>query len=147
RRRDLSSVHSLPRQPTQRLLPICDFERAHAEPARCSGRGPRSAVAFNSEMKTTNRFQLVLVTGPNQKTARRLARAALNAKLVACANIIPKVESHYWWQGKIEIGAEVLILFKTMERKLPALERLILLNHPYDMPEIIGIRITRGNQR
>ena len=45
---------------------------------------------------------MVLVTAPDLKTARKLARAALAARLVACANLIPRIESHYWWQGKIE---------------------------------------------
>lgn len=90
---------------------------------------------------------LVLVTAPDLKTARVLAKAALQKRLVACANLIPKLESHYWWQGKIESGSEVLILLKTTNSKLTALEKLILANHPYDTPEFIVIPITSGNKR
>ena len=98
-------------------------------------------------MKTTRRYVIVLVTAPDVKTARSLAKAALEARLVACANLIPKIESHYWWQGKLECGAETLILFKTTRARLAALEKLILTQHPYDTPEFIVLPVTAGNQR
>ena len=55
-------------------------------------------------MKSADRFALVLVTAPDLKAARRLAQAALKSRLAACANLIPRIESHYWWQGKLERG-------------------------------------------
>ena len=61
-------------------------------------------------MKSATAFALVLVTAPNLKTARQLARAALEARLIACANLVPKIESHYRWRGRIESGAEVLLV-------------------------------------
>ena len=53
-------------------------------------------------MKPAAKFAIVLVTAPDLKTARALAKAALSARLIACANLVPKIESHYRWQGKIE---------------------------------------------
>jgi periplasmic divalent cation tolerance protein len=55
-------------------------------------------------MKSAKDFSIVLVTAPDMKTARALAKAALQARLIACANLVPRIESHYWWQGKIESG-------------------------------------------
>jgi periplasmic divalent cation tolerance protein len=98
-------------------------------------------------MKTAARFTAVLVTAPDLKVARRLARLALKARLVACANLIPKIESHYWWQGSIESSAEVLIVFKTLKARLPELERLILKDHPYDTPEIVTLPLSSGTGR
>ncbi len=98
-------------------------------------------------MKSTAQFSIVLVTAPNRKAARQLAAAALAGRLAACANLIPAVESHYWWQGKIERGAEVLILFKTTRRRLAALEKLILQKHPYDTPEFLVLPIEAGDER
>ena len=98
-------------------------------------------------MKPTKGFELVLVTAPNLKTARKLAHAALTNRLIACANILPRMESCYWWKDKIERSAEVLILLKTTTERLAALERLILSGHPYDTPEFIVLKITRGNKR
>jgi len=98
-------------------------------------------------MRSARRFAIVVVTAPNLKTARSLARTALDARLVACANLIPKIESHYWWQGKLEHGKEVLILFKTTRTKLAALEKLVLARHPYDTPEFIALPIDSGTRR
>ena len=81
------------------------------------------------------------------KTAGVLARAALAARLIACANLVPKIESHYWWQGKIETGTEVLLILKTTGARLRALEQLILAKHPYDTPEFIVLMLQRGNKR
>jgi periplasmic divalent cation tolerance protein len=92
-------------------------------------------------------FAVVLVTAPNLKTARSLARAALKARLVACANLLPKIESHYWWLSKIELASETLILFKTTAARVKALEQLILKKHPYDTPEFVVLPFKRGTSR
>jgi periplasmic divalent cation tolerance protein len=92
-------------------------------------------------------FRIALVTAPDLKAARRLARAALDARLIACANLIPKVECHYRWHGKIERGAEVLMILKTTAKCLKPLEKLILAEHPYDTPEFIILDLRGGNKR
>jgi len=98
-------------------------------------------------MKPAKTFAVVLVTVPNMKTARALARAALRARLIACANLIPKIESHYRWQGKIESSAEVLLVLKTQKSKLAALEKLVLAKHPYETPEFIVLPLSAGNKK
>jgi periplasmic divalent cation tolerance protein len=98
-------------------------------------------------MKPATKFAVVLVTAPNLKTARALTRAALQTRLIACANLVPKIESHYWWQGKIESGAEVLLVLKTTKSKLAALEKLVFAKHPYDTPEFIVLPLRAGSQR
>ena len=96
---------------------------------------------------TATKFAIVLVTAPDLKTARALAKSALQARLIACANLIPKIESHYWWQGKIESSAEVLVILKTQKSKLAALERLILAKHPYDTPEFLVLPLSTGSKK
>jgi periplasmic divalent cation tolerance protein len=98
-------------------------------------------------MKTDARACLVLVTAPNLECARRLAQTVLNARLVACVNVVPGLESHYWWQGKLEAGSEVLLLLKTHRSQLRALERLVLANHPYETPEFLVVPVAAGNAR
>jgi periplasmic divalent cation tolerance protein len=98
-------------------------------------------------MKLSGKYAVVLVTAPDMKTARQLARAALEARLIACANLVPKIESHYRWQGKSMIGAEVLLILKTTTARLAALEKLICAKHPYDTPEFLVLSISHGNQR
>jgi periplasmic divalent cation tolerance protein len=98
-------------------------------------------------MKPAAKFALVLVTVPDLKTARALAKAALQRRLIACANLIPKIESHYWWQGKIESSAEVLLVLKTQKAKLAALEKLVLAKHPYDTPEFLVLPLSAGGKK
>lgn len=98
-------------------------------------------------MKSAAKFAVVLVTAPDLKTARALAKAVLQARLIGCANLVPRIESHYWWRGKIESGAEVLLVLKTQKSKLAALEKLILTKHPYDTPEFLVLSLDAGTKR
>jgi periplasmic divalent cation tolerance protein len=92
-------------------------------------------------------FTVVLVTAPDVKVSRKLARACLEARVAACVNIVPRVESHYWWQGKVERGSELLLVIKTTAARLRALEKCVLANHPYDTPEFVVLPISSGNRR
>ena len=88
-------------------------------------------------MAPVSDLQIVLVTAPDLDTARALARAVLEARLAACVNIVPQIESHYWWQGKIDSGNEVLMVIKTALAQIPKLENAILAKHPYDTAEFV----------
>lgn len=90
---------------------------------------------------------LALVTAPDLKTARKIVAAALKAKLAACANLVPHVESHYWWQGKLEQSREVLLIFKTPRAKIGALQKCVLALHPYETAEFIALPVTAGSRR
>jgi uncharacterized protein involved in tolerance to divalent cations len=100
-----------------------------------------------TQMISARKCVLVLVTAPDRKVARRLARAALQAKLIACANLVPALESHYWWRNRLEVSREVLLLMKTLRPRLPALEAMILELHPYDTPEFLVCPISNGARR
>ena len=77
------------------------------------------------------------VTFADIDSARRLARAALEARLAACANLVPGVASLYWWQGRIEEETEVLAILKTSRHKADDLAAFVAANHPYETPAII----------
>lgn len=98
-------------------------------------------------MHPPNEHAVVFVTAPNITVARKIAAAALTERLAACANLIPKIESHYWWQGQLESSSEVLILMKTRAEKLADLEKIVLKNHPYQTPEFVAMRIETGNEK
>ena len=87
---------------------------------------------------------LVISTFPDGETAERISRALVTEKLAACANIMPPVRSIYRWQGNIEDAAEVLVFFKTTADGYATLERRVKELHPYDVPEIIALPISRG---
>jgi periplasmic divalent cation tolerance protein len=71
------------------------------------------------------------------KDARRIAHTLLKDKLVACVNIIPKIESLYRWQGKIEKSNECALVAKTTERNIEKAIQKIRSLHPYETPDII----------
>jgi periplasmic divalent cation tolerance protein len=98
-------------------------------------------------MKSAIPFNVVLVTTPNLSVARSLARAALKQRLIACANVVPRIESLYWWQGTIESSQEALLIMKTRRALLHRLEDLIVERHPYDTPELLALPLRSGSQR
>lgn len=87
---------------------------------------------------------LAFSTFPEIETARRIAHQLVTENLTACANIIPRVESIYRWQDKIENAQETLVLFKTTAPRYSAFQDRLKSLHPYETPEIICLRITDG---
>ncbi len=88
----------------------------------------------------------VLVTIP-EKDAQNLVRNLLEERVCACVNIIKGVESHFWWQGKIDTAQEVLLVIKTKEVLFGKLRTIVEHNHPYDIPEVISFKMDRLNQQ
>ena len=96
-----------------------------------------SAAAILCKMAMTPR--LILVTASSIDEARKLAEAVLQPHLAACVNIVPGIESHYWWQGKLERASEVLLLIKSSAEQFEALAQVIRQNHSYACPEIVAV--------
>jgi periplasmic divalent cation tolerance protein len=88
---------------------------------------------------------LAISTFPDAETANRVAEALVEEKLAACANIIPAVHSIYRWKEKIETAGEVMVLLKTTEDRLVELQEKLRSVHPYEVPELICIKIDRGS--
>lgn len=89
--------------------------------------------------------RVALVTAPDEPTAERLARAALTARLAACVNLVPAVRSLYWWQGALDESREVLLVIKTTDAHLAALNALVQREHPYDCPEFLVLPVSAGS--
>ena len=83
--------------------------------------------------------RLVFVTASSVEEARALAGAILEKKLAACVNILPGVESHYWWQGKLESSTEAMLLIKSSVEQFDALAALVKEKHSYECPEIVAV--------
>ena len=90
---------------------------------------------------------IVFVTAPSIEVARELASGILENRLAACVNLVPGVESHYWWEGKLCREGEVLMVLKTTKARLAALEEFVLAEHPYDTPEFLVLKIESGSQK
>ena len=87
---------------------------------------------------------LVLITASNVEEAKRIAEKLVEKKLAACVNIVEKIHSIYWWQGKIEESSEALLIVKTRITKLDELIDVVKSIHSYEVPEIIALPIIGG---
>lgn len=85
-----------------------------------------------------------LATAPSVADAERIAKALVEANLVACVNIVPHVTSIYRWQGKVETGAECLLILKSTDERADALKTKFKEIHPYDVPELIALDVVDG---
>ncbi|MDI6731959.1 MAG: divalent-cation tolerance protein CutA [Candidatus Margulisbacteria bacterium] len=93
-----------------------------------------------------NPYLIILTTFPSKKTSNITAFALLKSKLAACVQIIGPIESHYWWQGKIEKAKEWLCIIKSIKAKFKRVEKMIKANHPYSVPQIMALPITAGSK-
>jgi periplasmic divalent cation tolerance protein len=90
-------------------------------------------------------FYVILSTCPDAETAARIARALVDASLVACVNIVPGLRSIYRWNDSIRDDQEVLMILKTAADRLPdARQRLVAL-HPYEVPEVVALPVADGH--
>ena len=90
---------------------------------------------------------VVLITAPSREVGEKIAKVLLDGRLVACVNIVPAIDSFFWWQGEIQTEQEVLLVAKSRadlfaDGIVPAVRAA----HPYDVPEIIALPILMGSQ-
>lgn len=89
---------------------------------------------------------VIFVTVAAEEEAREIAERLLNQRKVACVNVVPKVDSMFWWQGNIETEQEKLLIIKTKASLLPEVVRIVKEVHSYEVPEIIALPIIGGNE-
>lgn len=87
---------------------------------------------------------LLYTTCPDEESGQRIAESLVAGGLAACVNLIPGLTSIYRWEGRMERAREVLLLAKTTEARLPALQEAIRAGHPYELPEIIAVPVAQG---
>ena len=86
---------------------------------------------------------IVFVSLPREE-AHNMSKALIEARLAACVNILPRIESYFIWEGKPEYDEEALLLIKTTRRRFDVLKEFVEQNHPYELPEIIAVPVTAG---
>lgn len=84
-------------------------------------------------------------TAESMEEAKEISTALVEQKLVACANLIPHVESIYEWEGRIEHSKEVKVLFKTKDTLFTKVQAFIEENFSYDAPAILKFEIQEGS--
>jgi periplasmic divalent cation tolerance protein len=84
---------------------------------------------------STNKYSVAWITVPTQEVATKISSGLVEHKLAACVNIIPKIQSVYWWEGSIQKDEEMLLMLKTKTVLIPEIIDWVKKNHPYSVPE------------
>ncbi|MEX2586888.1 MAG: divalent-cation tolerance protein CutA [Actinomycetota bacterium] len=91
-------------------------------------------------------FLQVTTTIDSPEEASALARAVVEARLAACAQVSGPIDSTYWWEGELDTDREWVCSMKTTEKLFEALARFVTENHSYETPEIIATPITANRE-
>ncbi|MFO7899221.1 MAG: divalent-cation tolerance protein CutA [Planctomycetota bacterium] len=89
--------------------------------------------------------EFVYITASDADEAGRIARAIVDERLAACANVIDGVRSIYWWQGEVQDDAEAVLIAKTRRELVPALIDRVVELHSYDCPCVVTLPIEAGH--
>ena len=92
------------------------------------------------------RAVFVYTTYPSLVEAERAGRVLVERRLCACVNILPGMISHYWWQGTIERGEEVVMIIKTRASLVQRVSAAVKELHSYSTPAILVIPIESVDQ-
>ena len=87
------------------------------------------------------RAVLVYTTWPSIVEAEQAGRTIVERRLAACVNILPGMISHYWWQGKIERGEEVVMIVKTRASLAERVREAVKTLHGYETPSIMVLPV------
>jgi len=90
--------------------------------------------------------RIVLTTESTLEEANKLGRTLVEERLVACATLLPVVQSIYHWKDQIQSAPETMILLKTSAEKLEALEARMRELHSYRLPEFLVLPVERGSE-
>jgi periplasmic divalent cation tolerance protein len=89
---------------------------------------------------------VVLITTSSEEEALKIAESLVNGKKAACVNIVPRVDSLFWWEGKLDSARESLLLVKTKASLFPEIVEMVKRMHSYEVPEIIALPIIGGSE-
>jgi len=87
---------------------------------------------------------VIFITAGSKEEADKISRGLVEGKLAFCVTAIPKVQSTYYWEDKIHVDEEFLLIVKTQKDRYDALETWVKINHSYEVPEIIALPIEQG---
>jgi len=91
-------------------------------------------------------YSTVLITTPDERSAKSIAQTVLERRLAACANYFP-IKSLYWWKEHIEEADEFILLLKIRTEDFEDLKKLVLKMHPYEIPCIVRYDIIEGHDK
>jgi periplasmic divalent cation tolerance protein len=115
-----------------------EAEHGSRRTAARTDQGSRAAIAGFHAV-------LVSIAAPDRETARRLARLLVEERLAACVQVVDPIRSVYRWQGAVKEDAEVLLLAKSSQERVPRIDELLRREHPYELPELAAVPIVAGS--
>ena len=86
------------------------------------------------------------ITASDKREAEKIAKKLLNKKLIACANVINKVNSYFVWKNRIQNSKEIIICGKTTSKNQKKITHAVKKIHSYSVPCIIFFDIKSGNK-
>jgi len=101
--------------------------------------------AASGDDTAMSEFVFVYSTFPDAETARRVAEALVAARLAACVNIYPPMQSVYEWDGALQHDSEVAAFIKTRAELVDEVIALARPLHPYTVPCFLVLPISGGN--
>jgi len=96
--------------------------------------------------RLSNSYIITIVTTASREEAETIVQRLLEARLIACANILGPVHSRFRWSGKIEKTQEYLILMKSRRDLFEKLSEAVKALHSYEVPEILALPIVEGSK-
>ena len=97
-------------------------------------------------MTENKEIQLVYITTDDPEEARNIGRVLVEERLAACANILDPMTSIFRWEGKIQEGAETVLILKTKASLVDALSTRVTALHSYDRPCVVGFAVAGGDE-
>jgi periplasmic divalent cation tolerance protein len=96
-------------------------------------------------VKKTDKI-IVLITAGSEEEAHKIAESLVKRKQAACVNVVPRVDSLFWWEDRLDSAQESLLLVKTKASLFPEIVELVKRMHSYEVPEIIALPIIAGSE-
>lgn len=94
----------------------------------------------------SSEVRLLYITTPSIQLARQIAGNLIESKLIACANIIPQMESVYMWEGKLCQDQENILIVKTIQSRVAEVTRKVEELHSFDCPCVVSLTVDGGHQ-
>lgn len=91
------------------------------------------------------KFRMVYMTAGGLEEAKHIGRVLVEERLAACVNIVPSMQSLYWWEGKVQEETEVILIAKTRADLVTPLTERVKTLHSYTVPCVVSLPIEDGN--
>lgn len=89
-------------------------------------------------------IHFIYITVGNMEEARKIGRALVENRQVACVNLLENMQSMYWWEGKIQEDKEVVLIAKTTRTLVSQVIETVRALHSYACPCIVSLPVSDG---